>query len=262
MTGASSGIGAAVADRLNADAWSVVGIDRHHADIVADLSRADDRRRAVAAVRDRSRVDAVVCCAGVSAYGGRAGSELVAVNYFGAVAVADGLRADVVAAGGGAVVLIGSGAAVTAPDIDEQLVEAMLDGDETWAARRADTLGAEASYPASKLALARWARRHAPTREWIGAGVSLNVVAPGMVDTPMIDEMRADTRGSKLLGHYPNPRGCAAAPEEIAAVVAFLLTPSARAVAGSVITVDGGTEALLRPDDWPASRPRVPVGTH
>ena len=37
------------------------------------------------------------------------------------------------------------------------------------------------AYPASKLALARWVRRHAVTEEWIGSGIRLNAIAPGVV---------------------------------------------------------------------------------
>ena len=54
-------------------------------------------------------------------------------------------------------------------------------------ATRADELGAMAGvYPASKIAVARWVRRHAVTDEWIGAGIRLIAVAPGVVDTAMV----------------------------------------------------------------------------
>jgi NAD(P)-dependent dehydrogenase (short-subunit alcohol dehydrogenase family) len=143
--------------------------------------------------------------------------------------------------------------ASTAPGIPGDLVTALLDGDEERAGHRADVAGADAAYAASKLALARWARRAAPG--WMGAGIRLNVIAPGLVRTPMVAEMERDPAGAALVARYPSPRGGAVEPAEVASVAAFLLGPDAAAVAGAVLPVDGGTEALLRADDWPRSRP-------
>ncbi len=51
---------------------------------------------------------------------------------------------------------------------------------------------------------------------------------------------------------YPIPLGRATTPDEVAALVTFLLGPDARAFCGSVVVMDGGTEAALRAADWPA----------
>ena len=55
-----------------------------------------------------------------------------------------------------------------------------------------------------------------------------------------------------MLDLFPIPMGRAGQPEEIAAVIDFLLGPDARLLVGSVVFADGGTDALLRTGDWPA----------
>jgi len=50
---------------------------------------------------------------------------------------------------------------------------------------------------------------------------------------------------------FPIPVGRPGRPEEIASLIAYLLSADAGFMVGSFITVDGGTEAALRPDDWP-----------
>ncbi len=99
--------------------------------------------------------------------------------------------------------------------------------------------------------MARWVRRHAPTPEWIGEGITLNAIAPGKIETPMIAEGRADPVIGQHIDAFPLPIGRDGQPEEIAALLAFLLGPDARFFVGSVIFCDGGTDALARSDDWP-----------
>ena len=100
--------------------------------------------------------------------------------------------------------------------------------------------------------MARWVRRHATAPAWAGRGVRLNAVAPGMVDTPLVAEGRADPTVGPLLEMLPIPAGRPGRPEEIAAVVDLLLGPDGGFFCGSVVLVDGGSEAALRPEDWPA----------
>ena len=131
------------------------------------------------------------------------------------------------------------------------VVEACLSGDEEAACRAADAVGSLATYPATKLALARWVRRAAPTGDWAGQGIRLNALAPGMIDTPLVAEGRADPEIAPLLDALPIPVGRPGRPEEIAAFAAFLLGPEARFFCGSVLFVDGGSDALFRADDMP-----------
>ena len=98
--------------------------------------------------------------------------------------------------------------------------------------------------------MARWVRRNAPA--WAADGIRLNAIAPGLIETPLSQEVRADPHLAPLMESLPLPLGRGGTAEEIAALLAFLLGPSGRFFSGSVVLCDGGTEALLRPDDWPA----------
>jgi NAD(P)-dependent dehydrogenase (short-subunit alcohol dehydrogenase family) len=148
---------------------------------------------------------------------------------------------------------VSSNSVTTSPGIPLDVVALCLAGDEPAARSAADAAGGMGgTYQASKLAIARWVRHRAVTTEWIGAGIRLNAVAPGMIDTPLVAEGRADPTLGPLLDLFPIPIGRPGRPEEIAALIAFLLGPDATFFCGSVVFADGGTDALLRPDDWPA----------
>ncbi len=196
----------------------------------------------------------IVTCAGLASLPGRPGSLLAAVNYFGTVDVLDGLR-PLLAAGGprGAAVAISSNSTTVQPAIPADLVEALLRHDEDLSAQIADARDSLVAYPASKLALAHWVRRHATGRDWAGSGLRLNAIAPGLIDTPMVAGMRADAEAGPLLDMLPIPLGRPGRPEEIAALVDFLLGPDGTFFCGSVLFCDGGSDALLRTNDWPAA---------
>ena len=130
---------------------------------------------------------------------------------------------------------------------------AFLAHDEDGARTLGDEVGSMVTYPASKLALAHWVRSQATGSDWAGAGIRLNAIAPGMIETPMVTSMREDPEVGPLLEMLPIPIGRAGEPEEIAAVAAFLLGPDAGYFCGSVLFCDGGSDALLRTTDWPAA---------
>jgi len=93
----------------------------------------------------------------------------------------------------------------------------------------------QANYAASKAGLVGFARSLA--RELGPRNITVNVVAPGFVDTDMTavlsDERRAEIVAGVPLGRY-------AAPAEIASTVRFLSSDEAAYITGAVIPVDGG----------------------
>jgi 3alpha-hydroxysteroid 3-dehydrogenase len=249
VSGAASGIAAALVSRLRADGQRVIGVDRQRGagvDIVADLSQADGRAAAVAgaiAACD-GRLDGLAALAGV---GPQVGAERqVTVNYFGAVALLDGLH-DALLAGDAPAALVASSVAAPLAPCDDDLLASLLDGDEERARKRAVEVGdAGMCYATAKRALAVTARRRAPA--WIRAGVRLNALAPGNTDTALTRGAVADPEFGPRMQAVPVPRGAWAEPDEIAAAAAFALSPEASFLVGSFLVIDGGTDALVRPD--------------
>lgn len=134
------------------------------------------------------------------------------------------------------------------PGAESPLVAACLAGDEGEARRLALALGGHPAYAGAKLALARWVRRS--SSEWARAGVRLNAVAPGAVLTPLLRSgLDHPTFGPAIRG-LPIPTGGFGMPQQVAGAIAFLLGPDAGFCCGSVVFVDGGTDALVRPDEY------------
>jgi NAD(P)-dependent dehydrogenase (short-subunit alcohol dehydrogenase family) len=257
VTGSASGMGAATVTRLVAGGDRVIGVDIRDADVTADLGTADGRAAAVAAVTDlvggagEGAIDGLVTWAGIPGAAVNPGGLVAAVNYFGTIAVLEGLRPLLARGRSAAAVAISSNSTTVQPGVPLHLVEACLAGDEAAALAVADEVGPIGTYPATKTALAWWCRRHAPTAEWAGSGITLNVVAPGAVETPLLQTIREDPTVGRFIDDFPVPVGRIGTPDDLAGVVAFLLGPDARFICGSVLFADGGTDALLRPDDQP-----------
>lgn len=254
ISGSASGMGAATAEVLAQSGQRVIGIDLRDAEIVADLSTTDGRRLAVDKVAGLcdGRLDGVALFAGIGGATGRAASQLVSLNYFGSVELMDAFRPMLAANGSASAVAISSNSTTCQPGWNEDLVAACLSGDESTARSVADRGDSMTAYPATKTALARWVRRHAPSPAWAGEGVRLNAIAPGLVETPFVAETREDPVLGGLVDQFPIPLGRGGRAEEIARLTAFLLSAEASFFCGAFLVCDGGTEALLRPDDWPS----------
>ncbi|WP_457112594.1 SDR family oxidoreductase [Marmoricola sp. URHA0025 HA25] len=248
VSGAASGIGAATLAHLTAEGHRVIGVDLHDADVEADLATPEGRAEAVRRVAELAPggIAGVVPCAGIAGLTGVDPALLVSVNYFGAIGLAEGLR-DRITAPDAAVVLIASNSITCQPGWDADVASACLAGDEPEARRLAAATEAVQVYPASKMALAYWARREGVKPEWAGRGIRVNAIAPGMVATPMTDRLHADPVFGPFAETYPTAIGRPGEPEEVAALIGFLLSPASSLLVGAVVFADGGTDAILHP---------------
>jgi NAD(P)-dependent dehydrogenase (short-subunit alcohol dehydrogenase family) len=254
ITGSASGIGGATRTRLEGAGHTVIGVDLRDAEVIADLGSSDARDTAVAQVLERcgGTLDGLVTAAGVGPP--FEPTTMVSINYFGSEAFLTGLRPALAASGAAQVVAISSNSTTTVPDIPRSLVDACLAGDEATARSLATTHGDSFTYAASKTAIAWYVRRNAPTEQWAGAGVRLNAIAPGATMTPLLQSGLDSEEFGPLIRAFPVPTGGFGTPEQLAFWIDMMLTSEgAPFVCGSVFFVDGGTDAMVRPDAWPAT---------
>lgn len=248
VTGAASGIGAAVRAELEGQGREVLGVDLHDAEVQADLSSAEGRAEALekilAAVQAGEGVDRLVLCAGVGTHCSDPG-RIAAINYFGSVVLLDALLPSMAHRRGAAAVVVSSNAAQLADFNNDPYVQAMLDNDEPRALKLARDSNAFLAYAGSKHALALALRLRAAS--FAEAGVRLNAVAPGATETPLLQGVRDHKVWGAALDSVPIPLGRPAQPAEIADAISFLLSPQAAQVHGSILYVDGGSDAVVRP---------------
>jgi 2-deoxy-D-gluconate 3-dehydrogenase len=228
VTGAGSGIGAAVARRLVADGIRVIAVDRDElllrgmfrdqpgVDCVIGDVRGDDIASLPSRMPD---ADVLVNAAGVLR---RASvldhtmhdwSETLDINVRAAFRLSRNFAASRLALGlGGSIVNVCSIESFTAAP-------------------------AHAAYTVSKTALAMLTK--AMALELASHGVRVNAIAPGVTETGMNEDLRADRDRSARL-RSAVPMGRFAAPEEQAAAVSFLVSDDASYITGAILAVDGG----------------------
>lgn len=215
VTGCSSGIGKAIAERLLADGWTVTGLSRSETSLgpgfrwlQADLSAPASLAETVAAVEP---ADALVHAAGYqrTALLGELDPAALAGMFAVHVGAASALANELVPRmpAGGRVLLIGS--------------------------RTSTGHAGKSQYAATKAALMgmgrTWAQELAPR------GITVNVLSPGPTDTPMLADPGRAATPPKLpaLGRLVDP-------EDVAALAGFLLGPHGKSITGQNYVICGG----------------------
>lgn len=238
ITGSDSGMGLATAELLRERGDRVIGVDLKNADVIADLSTEAGCTQMVKDVTALSggHIDAVIANAGVL------GPDTLcyAVNYYGAMRTLEGLRPLLARSPmPRAMVTASYAAAANAGALN--MAKALERGENPTGTSPEGT-----AYSTSKLAIARWIRRTAPSAEWAQAGILLNAVCPGLVNTPMQSEAMKMPAVSALVQTTPLKR--LAQPRELAEVFAFLVSAANSFMTGQLLYVDGGLEAVARPE--------------
>jgi len=247
ITGCATGIGAAVRAGLEKEGHTVIGVDIKDAQIIADLTTDKGRQHAVAEIRKQapSGLDGLIPCAGVGPQT-KPWSLVISLNFFGAIMLTKELK-DLLVKKRGVVVFISSNSA-SLPGLNQDLIAALLDEDEAKACAMIEKLDGHNAYAGGKCALTRWMRRQSST--WAPEGVRLNAVAPGATLTPLLQAGLDDPNYGNAIRNFPIPTGGFGTPEQIAAMILFLLQPNAAFCNGAIFFVDGGTDAMLRPDSF------------
>ena len=240
VTGGARGIGAAISRALALVGADVLIADLRHDDAQATACRLQKEtgRRMEAHAADVTRVEDMQAAAraAVERFGGldilvnNAGwdrlmpflkstpdlwERIIAINYRGVLNSCYAVLPHLRARGRGAIVNISSDSA------------------------RVGSLG-EAVYSGAKAAVVAFSKTLA--REHARDGIRVNVVCPGLVDTPLLEEIKGEEFGGKILGAVTGaiPLKRLGQPADIAPVVAFLASDAAGYITGQVISVNGG----------------------
>jgi 3-oxoacyl-[acyl-carrier protein] reductase len=212
VTGGTRGIGAAIAERLEADGWDVARLGRADADV-------GDRDAVIAAfarVRaERGPVLALVNNAGIRADGLAISlehddwSNVLDTNLTGAFHCTKAALPDMLKARFGRIV-----------NVSSVVAERANPGQSNYVAAKAGLLGLTRTV----------------AREMARKGVTCNAVTPGVIATDMTAGLNGDLAGAV-------PAGRVGQPEEVAAAVSFLVSDGAAYVNGATLSVDGGLGA-------------------
>ncbi len=248
VTGGASGIGSAIKEQLQSEGHKVLVVDIQNADIEANLGTAEGRTEAITAIREATTdgLAGLVVCAGVGSHVPDKGL-ILSVNYFGKIELVIGLQ-DVLAANNSSVLLVSSNSAPM--DTNPAYVDALLALDEPTATEIAQDMDAQQVYSGSKQAVTRWMR--ANTGAYAAQGIRINAIGPGYTRTPLSAAVEDNPDYGDAIKQFiaTIPVGRPGVPEDMANAASFLLSDKASFICGSMLFVDGGHDAVMRPDGF------------
>jgi 2-keto-3-deoxy-L-fuconate dehydrogenase len=216
VTGAGSGIGAAVARLLETEGAEVVAADLTGTDVQLDVR---DEAQVAEVVRD---IDVLVNVAGIGSTTNAPATTLdvwedvFAVNARGTFLCCKHAIRSMLARGGGSIVNVASVAGLVG-------------------------LRNRAAYCASKGAVVALTRALAV--DHVSDGIRVNAVCPGTVDSPWVRRLVAEAGESLDELRARQPLGRLGTPEEIAEAIAYLSSDAAGFVTGTIFVIDGGLTA-------------------
>lgn len=245
VTGCASGIGAQVAGQLRALGASVTGLDLRAPEpdsdgapaefIAVDLSDQDSVRDAAGAIA--GPVDALFNVAGVSS---GIGDPLlvVRINFLGTRQFTEALVDRL--SPGASITNVSSLAASGYLDNAGQTLGLVhttsVDDGLRWCAEHPEAL-ADGGYRLAKEAIILYGLR--AVAEMGQRGIRINCTAPGVTETPILDQLRS-AYGQQFLDSFTAPLGRVSGPDEQAALLVFLGSAAASYLTGQVIWADGG----------------------
>lgn len=243
VTGCASGIGAHVADHLSRLGARVTGLDlRAPSDtspledfVEVDLADPESVDAAAAAVD--GEVDALFNVAGVSSGIGDA-QLVVRINFLGTRQFTEALTDRMPAS---ATITNVSSLAASSYRENASVTTGLLDTSSVaegvaWCRQNPHAL-ADGGYRLSKEAIILYGMRR--VTELGARGIRINCTAPGVTETPILDQLRS-AYGQGYLDSFTTPLGRISDPGEQAAVLVFLGSRAAGYITGQVVWADGG----------------------